>query len=150
MAGERIAALTMSARAAFGSVMTGAPAGEAPAHAAAPATASFNGSQSHGMNGSGAAVLQHVPAAAAALDDAGRYASQLMSEINRYSQAAAPAAPADQNLRERLADQIEGARTIGAAPAPSAPASALGLFDEALGKMLGNGARDASVVVRPV
>jgi len=38
---------------------------------------------------------------------------------------------------------------VAVAPAPSAPASALGLFDEALGKMLG-GAREASVLVRPV
>jgi hypothetical protein len=154
MAGERIAALTMSARAAFGSVMTGAPVSETPATAVATATPSFNGNGSHGNGtyGTAAAVLQHVPAAAAALGDAGRYASQLVSEINRYSQAAAPAAPVvDQHLQERLADQIEGARGAAAAPpsapAPAAPASALGLFDEALGKMLGNA---ASVAVRPV
>ena len=149
MAGERIAALTMSARAAFGSVITAAPVNEAPLAATTP----FNGSNGNGNGtyGTGAAVLQHVPAAPAALDDAGRYAAQLVSEINRYSQAAAPVAASgvDQNLQERLADQIEGARAVPVAPAPSAPASALGLFDEALGKMLG-GAREASVLVRPV
>jgi hypothetical protein len=153
MAGERIAALTMSARAAFGSVMTAAPVNEAPLGAAPAAATPFNGSNGNGTYGTGAAVLQHVPAAApTALDDAGRYASQLVSEINRYSQAAAAAATGggvDQNLQERLADQIEGARAVAVAPAPSAPASALGLFDEALGKMLG-GAREASVLVRPV
>jgi hypothetical protein len=150
MAGERIAALTMSARAAFGSVMTAAPVNEAPLGAAPAATTPFNGSNGNGTYGTGAAVLQHVAAAPAALDDAGRYASQLVSEINRYSQAAASAATGggggvDQNLQERLADQIEGARAV--APATSAPASALGLFDEALGKMLG-GAREASSFVR--
>jgi hypothetical protein len=153
MAGERIAALTMSARAAFGSVMTAAPVNEAPLGAAPAAATPFNGSNGNGTYGTGAAVLQHVPAAApTALDDAGRYASQLVSEINRYSQAAAAAATGggvDQNLQERLADQIEGARAVAVAPAPSSPASALGLFDEALGKMLG-GAREAAVVVRPV
>jgi hypothetical protein len=153
MAGERIAALTMSARAAFGSVMTAAPVNEAPLGAPPAGTTPFNGSNgnSNATYGTGAAVLQHVPAAPAALDDAGRYAAQLVSEINRYSQAAAPVAASgvDQNLQERLADQIEGARAVAVAPAPSAPASALGLFDEALGKMLG-GAREASVLVRPV
>ncbi len=153
MAGERIAALTMSARAAFGSVMTAAPVNEAPLGAPPAATTPFNGSNGNGNGtyGTGAAVLQHVPAAPAALDDAGRYAAQLVSEINRYSQAAAPVAASgvDQSLQERLADQIEGARAVPVAPAPSAPASALGLFDEALGKMLG-GAREASVLVRPV
>jgi hypothetical protein len=151
MAGERIAALTMSARAAFGSVMTAAPVNEAPLGAVPTAAIPVNGSNGNGTYGTGAAVLQHVPAAPAALDDAGRYASQLVSEINRYSQAAAPAAAVvDQSLQERLAGQIEGARAVAVAPAPSAPASALGLFDEALGKMLGNGAHEASVVVRPV
>ena len=152
MAGERIAALTMSARAAFGSVMTATPVNETPMSAVPAATAPFNASHGNGSyGGNGAAVLQHRPTAPAAVDEAGRYASQLVSEINRYSQAAASAAPVvDQNLQERLADQIEGARTVAVAPAPSAPASALGLFDEALGKMLGNGAREASVVVRPV
>jgi hypothetical protein len=150
MAGERIAALTMSARAAFGNVITGAPVNETPASAAPVSTTPFNGSHVNG-HGHGAAVLPHVPVAPATLDDAGRYASQLVSEINRYSQAAAPAAtPVDQSLQDRLTDQIEGAGTLGTAPAPSAPASALGLFDEALGKMLGSGAREASVVVRPV
>jgi hypothetical protein len=147
MAGERIAALTMSARAAFGSVMTAAPVNETSLSAAPPGAAFLNGSNGNGTYGSGAAVLQHVPAAPA-VDDASRYASQLVSEINRYSQAAsAAAAGLDQNLHERLADQIEGARAVAIAPAASAPASALGLFDEALGKMLGN---SASVAVRPV
>jgi len=151
MAGERIAALTMSARAAFGSVMTAAPVNEAQLGAPPAATTPFNGSNGNGTYGTGAAVLQHVPAAPAALDDAGRYAAQLVSEINRYGQAAAPVAASgvDQSLQERLADQIEGARAVAVAPAPSAPASALGLFDEALGKMLG-GALEASVLVRPV
>jgi hypothetical protein len=151
MAGERIAALTMSARAAFGSVMTAAPVNEAPLGAPPAATTPFNGSNGNGTYGTGAAVLQHVHAAPAAIDDAGRYAAQLVSEINRYGQAAAPVAASgvDQNLQERLADQIEGARAVAVAPAPSAPASALGLFDEALGKMLG-GAREPSVLVRPV
>jgi hypothetical protein len=150
MAGERIAALTMSARAAFGSVMTAAPVNETPLGAMPAATMPFNGSNRNGTYGTGAAVLQHVPAATAAIDDAGRYASQLVSEINRYSQAPAAATGVDQNLQERLADQIEGARAVAVAPAPSAPGSALGLFDEALGKMLGNGVREASALVRPV
>jgi hypothetical protein len=152
MAGERIAALTMSARAAFGSVMTSAPVNEAPLGRAPAVTTPFNGSNGNGAYGTGAAVLQHVPAVPAAPDDAGRYASQLVSEINRYSQAAAAATGGgvDQNLHERLADQIGGARAVAVATAPSAPASALGLFDEALGKMLGTGAREASAVVRPV
>jgi hypothetical protein len=130
-------------------MITGAPANETPVSAASVSRTPLNGSHVNG-HGNGAAVLPHVPAAPATLDDAGRYASQLVSEINRYSQVAAQAAaPVDQNLQDRLADQIEGARTLGTAPAPSAPASALGLFDEALGKMLGSDA-EASVVVRPV
>ena len=67
-------------------------------------------------------------------------ASQLISEINRYSQAAT-AAPGDERLAgtPRGANP-EGARPPAAAPAEPAAASALGLFDEALSEMLGNSA----------
>ena len=156
LAGERIAALTMSARAAFGSVMTGAPVNEVPV-AAAPVLATPVNDAHVNRTLNGASTPQHIPAAAAVSDntDAGRYASQLVAEINRYSQAAAVAATQaapvvlDQSLQGRLADQIEGAHALAPAP-PSAQASALGLFDEALGKMLGNGGREASVVGQPV
>jgi hypothetical protein len=155
MAGDRIGALTMSARAAFGSVMNVAPADTTPAVVApvtsAPASVTpidINGAGLNGthVNGSLAAppvaVVPETAAAAvpASPDAAVLVASQLVSEINRYNQAAA-GAPADERLQERLAGQIEGARTQAVAPAAPA-ASALGLFDEALGKMLGNGALD--------
>jgi hypothetical protein len=140
MAGERIGALTMSARAAFGSVMSVAPADIPPASVA---PADLNGARVNGtsVNGSHAGPRVDVAPQAAAiggLDTAGLVASQLVSEINRYSQAAATAAPVD-GLRERLAGQIDGARTPAAAPAEPAAGAALGLFDEALSKMLGNG-----------
>ena len=153
MAGERIGALTMSARAAFGSVMNVAPADTTPAVAApvtnAPANVTpidINSARVNGthVNGSHAAPqLAAVPetaVAASTADAAVLVASQLISEINRYSQAAS-AAPADERLQERLAGQIEGARTQTPAPVEPAP-SALGLFDEALSKMLGNSALD--------
>ena len=91
-----------------------------------------------------------APQAAAidGLDAAGLVASQLVSEINRYSQAAATAAPVD-GLQERLAGQIEGARTQAAAPAEPAAGSALGLFDEALSKMLGNSALEQAPAAIP-
>lgn len=153
LAGERIAALTMSARAAFGNVMSGAPLHDAPVSPSAVLVTPVNDSHVDRTH-NGAAAPQLVPAAVTASDngDAGRYASQLVAEINRYSQAAAVVtaevapAVADQNLQGRLADQIEGAHALAPAPAPSAQVSALGLFDEALGKMLGNGGREASVV----
>jgi hypothetical protein len=153
LAGERIAALTMSARAAFGNVISGAPMHDAAVSPAPVLTTPVNDSHVNRTH-NGAAAPQLVPAAVTAPDngDAGRYASQLVAEINRYSQAAAAAtaqaapAVADQNLQGRLADQIEDAHALAPAPAPSAQVSALGLFDEALGKMLGNGGREASVV----
>jgi hypothetical protein len=128
MAGERIGALTLSARAAFGNVMSGTPAATPAAEpvrvnaaVAAPAAAPRP---------------ERVEPVAAAADDAGRFASQLVSELNRYNLTTA-AAPADSNLQDQLAGKIEGA---GSAPPPAAaPASALGMFDEALNKMLGNG-----------
>ncbi len=153
MAGERIGALTMSARAAFGSVMNVAPADTTPA-VAAPVTnapsnvtpininsARVNGAHVNGSHAAAQVAMVPEPAAAAIPDAAVLVASQLISEINRYSQAAT-AAPADERLQERLAGQIEGARTQAAAPAEPAASSALGLFDEALSKMLGNSALD--------
>ena len=82
MAGERIGALTLSARAAFGNVMNDTPANGA----------RVNGSQVKAAQSTPVHVV--APTAAAAVDpgDAGRYASQLVSEINRYSQAAATVA----------------------------------------------------------
>jgi hypothetical protein len=150
MAGERIGALTMSARAAFGSVMNVAPADATPAP---PVTntpsnvTNINSARVNGthVNGSHAApqvaLVPETAAAATSQDAAVLVASHLISEINRYSQAAT-AAPGDERLQERLAGQIEGARTQAAAPAEPAAASALGLFDEALSKMLGNSALD--------
>jgi hypothetical protein len=148
MAGERIGALTMSARAAFGSVMNVAPADSAPVSVT---PADVNGARVNGtsVNGSHAGPRVDVAPKAAidGPDPAGLVASQLVSEINRYSQAAATAAPVD-GLRERLAGQIDGARTQ-AAPAEPATGTALGLFDEALGKMLGNGALEQASVPIP-
>ena len=150
MAGERIGALTMSARAAFGSVMNVAPADATPA-VAPPVTSTpsnvtnINSARVNGthVNGSHAApqvaTVPETAAAATSQDAAVLVASHLISSINRYSQAAT-AAPGDEHLQERLAGQIEGARTQAAAPAEPAAASALGLFDEALSKMLGNSA----------
>ena len=51
--------------------------------------------------------------------------------------------PFDFNLQERLAVEIEGSQHFHAAPAPSVAANALGMFDEALGKMLGNDGLEA-------
>ena len=153
MAGERIGALTMSARAAFGSVMNVAPADAAPA-VAPPVTSTasnvtnINSARVNGTNVNGShaaapqvALVPETAAAAGSQDAAVLVASHLISEINRYSQAAT-AAPGDERLQERLAGQIEGARAQAAAPAEPAAASALGLFDEALSKMLGNSALD--------
>jgi hypothetical protein len=152
MAGERIGALTMSARAAFGNVMNVAPADTTPEVApmvtSTPAhvtpinihSARVNGTHVNGSHTAPQVAVVPETAAAAIPDAAVLVASQLISELNRYGQAAT-APPADERLQERLAGQIEGARTQ--APAPAEPAaSALGLFDEALGKMLGNGALD--------
>jgi hypothetical protein len=152
MAGERIGALTMSARAAFGSVVNVAPADTTP-EVASPVTntpanvtpinihsARVNGTHVNGSHAAPQVAVVPETAAAPIPDAAVLVASQLISELNRYGQAAT-AAPTDDRLQERLAGQIEGARTQ--APAPAEPAaSALGLFDEALGKMLGNGALD--------
>jgi hypothetical protein len=183
MAGERIGALTMSARAAFGNVMSTKPATPpvaaaepsaavaqalkpeplvpaAPAVIAGPVNGAastaapaadirFNTADVNDARVDGTASAPAAPAAAASLEDAGRYASQLVSELSRYNLTATAAAPADQNLQAKLADQIEDARgTAAAQPAPGG--SALGLFEEALGKMLGNGPIDASVSVQPV
>ena len=139
-AGERIGALTMSARAAFGNVMNVAPADTAPVSVApADIGARINGTTVNGSHTGPRVDVASQAAAIDGLDTAGLVASQLVSEINRYSQAAATAAPVD-GLRERLAGQIDGARTQAAAPAEPAAGTALGLFDEALSKMLGNGA----------
>jgi hypothetical protein len=130
MAGERIGALTLSARAAFGNVMSVAPA-------ASPTIEPVR------INGAGvltapsaAPQFDRAEPAAKAADDAGRVASQLVSELNRYNLTTA-AAPADPNLQDQLAGKIEGASSSGQAAA--APASPLGMFDDALNKMLGTG-----------
>jgi hypothetical protein len=89
----------------------------------------------------------------ASQEDAGRYASQLVSEINRYKQPAAATSAPDHSLRERLAGEIEGSHSLDAVPAPSA-SSALGMFDEALGKMLsgdaGGPSKPEAGAVRPL
>jgi hypothetical protein len=146
MGGERIGALTMSARAAFGNVMNVTPAEPAPVVPvdATRADGTANGTHVNGSHASAASV-NVVPTVEE--DAAGRYAAQLVSEINRYAQAAAPA---DHTLQERLAGQIEGATAAppaqAPAAAPAAPASALGLFDEALSKMLANGGLEQTSV----
>ena len=70
--------------------------------------------------------------------DAGRFASQLAAEINRYKQPAAAAQLADLGLAQRLAGDIEESHGLQPGPAPAAATTGLGMFDEALGKMLGN------------
>jgi hypothetical protein len=97
------------------------------------------------VNGSEAAPqIAVVPeTAAAAIPDA---AVLVASQLNRYSQAAT-APPAQAHDEERLAEQIAVARTE-AEPAPAA-ASALGLFDEALSKMLGSSALDQTPATIP-
>jgi hypothetical protein len=184
MAGERIGALTMSARAAFGNVMNVAPAAVAaviqpvpvavaplngtplngtplngaPLNGTHSASAPINGAHTDSapvngtrnnvahINGAGLnGARQSAAPAPAAEDEAGRFASQLVSEINRYNVVAAADAPAEPNLQERLAGQLEGARPA----APAAPAaSALGMFDEALGKMLGSA--EPAPAIQPV
>jgi hypothetical protein len=116
-AGERLVVLTTSARTAFGNVISETPVTPDVVETAA----------------------EPARQADPPLDDAGRYASQLVSEINRYKQPVVPEGPPDRNLHERLAGEIEGARDLHAGRAPSVAGGALGVFDEALGKMLGNG-----------
>jgi hypothetical protein len=145
--GLRLTALTTSVRAAFGNVMGETPAAISETPAAVvisetPATISVPAA---------AVVISETPAAISATptasdavgptasqEDAGRYASQLVSEINRYKQPAATTQAPDQHLQERLTGEIEGSRSLDAVPAPSAASTALGMFDEAMGKMLGN------------
>ena len=130
-AGVRLTALTTSAQTAFGNVLSVTPAAnDTPAASKTPA------------------VIETPAAPAAALstasqEDAGRYASQIVSEINRYQQPAVAAQSPDPNLHERLAVDIEGSRNVHAVQAPAAAGAALGVFDEALGKMLGNDGLDA-------
>jgi hypothetical protein len=130
-AGLRLTSLTTSARAAFGNVMNDTP----PAASQSPAAVAISKPP---------AAISVTPAAAEAVrptasqEDAGRYASQIVSELNRYKQPAAITPAPDQHLQERLASEIEGSRSLDAVPAPSGPTTALGMFDEALGKMLGN------------
>jgi hypothetical protein len=109
--------LTTSARTAFGSVISETPATPDVVDTAA----------------------EPARQAGPPLEDAGRYASQLVSEINRYKQSVVPEGPPDRHLHERLAGEIEGARDLHAGLAPSVAGGALGVFDEALGKMLGDG-----------
>jgi hypothetical protein len=143
-AGVRLTALTTSAQTAFGNVLSETPATEAPATAVAP-VAPATPVATVAPIATVTPVTPETPAAAlptASQDDAGRYASQLAFEMNRYKQPAA-AQPLDFNLQERLAVEIEGSRHFQAAPAPSVAGNALGMFDEALGKMLGNDGLDA-------
>jgi hypothetical protein len=72
-----------------------------------------------------------------------------VSEINRYKQPAVVTQLPDRNLQERLAVEIEDSRNVPAAHAPSAAGTALGVFDEALGKMLGNEGLDAGAKPEP-
>ena len=125
MAGERIGALTMSARAAFGSVINVAPAETTPAVVAPPTAAAadmppvavteahVNGTYvdaSH-VNGSEAepqiVVVPETTAAVAIPDAAVLLASHY---ISRYSPAMT-GAPGAEHLQERLAGQIAVART---------------------------------------
>jgi hypothetical protein len=90
-----------------------------------------------------ASVVNEIPAAAAiapasAHVDAGRYASQLISEINRYKQPETTAPAAEPGFQDRLAGEIQGSADVLAGLAPPPETTALGVFDEALGKMLGN------------
>jgi hypothetical protein len=133
MAGERIGALTLSARAAFGNVMSGTPASTS-----ATEPVRVNGAAAVAAAPAAAPQPEPVePASAVVVDDTARFASQLVSELNRYNLTNA-AEPADPNLQNQLAGKIEGAGASDG-QAPAQPASALGMFDEALNKMLGNG-----------
>jgi hypothetical protein len=150
--GVRLTALTTSARAAFGNVM-----GETPAAVVVSETSAAISVTPAAINVAPAAIsvapaaINVAPAAVretptvpdavsptASQEDAGRYASQLISEINRYKQPAATTPAPDHSLQERLAGEIEGSRSLDAVPAPTGASTALGVFDDALGKMLGN------------
>jgi hypothetical protein len=123
-AGERLTVLMTSARTAFGNVI-----------AETPATSITTAPPVKPVRQEEARLEAHGETA-----DARRYASQLVSEISRYKQPAAPAEVPDRTLQERLASEIEGRRDQPAGHEQAG--TALGVFDEALGKMLGNGDRD--------
>ena len=69
-------------------------------------------------------------------------ASPRISEISRYSQAAAPAPAARSASRNGSRNRLRVRAPRRPRPRRRRPASALGLFDEALGKMLGNSSLD--------
>jgi chemotaxis protein histidine kinase CheA len=117
-AGRRFAALTTSARTAFGDLIREAPT--TPEPIAEPAEQ----------------ARQEEPGRH---EDARRYACLLVSEIKQYNEANPLAGLPDRSLPERLKGEIERCRNVYARRLPPEVDATFNFFDEALCEILGAG-----------